>query len=74
MVDAGTIHAAVLKAYDAATHTATVQLTGGILLWTGAVPVAQDVASASMVVGRKLAVAVFDDSNPGDAVVLAVYV
>lgn len=34
---------------------------------------ARDIAAVEMVVGRKLAVALFDPSNPDDAAVLAVW-
>jgi len=37
------------------------------------VPVARNIASAELVVGRRCALLFFDDPNPQDAVVVAVY-
>jgi hypothetical protein len=63
----------VLKAWDAANWLATVQLTGSLQLWLKTVPVSRSIASVEMVVGRKVAVLLFDSTNHTDAVVTAVY-
>lgn len=68
------VHHGVLKAFDAGTFTATVQLTGSLAQWLRTVPVSRAIASGEMAAGRKVAVAVFDPSNPADAVVVAVWV
>ena len=67
------LHQGVLKVWDGVNWKADVQLTGSLQLWLKAVPVARDVAAVEMVVGRKVAVALFDPSNPDDAAVLAVW-
>jgi hypothetical protein len=67
------LHQAVLKAFDSGTWTATVQLAGSLAHWLTGVPVSRAIPSGDMVIGRKLAVALFDPTNPADAVVLAVY-
>ena len=68
------LHSGVLKGFDSGTYTATVQLTGSLAQWLRTVPVSRGIASGEMVGGRKVAVAVFDPSNPADAVVVAVWV
>ncbi|HYM16485.1 MAG TPA: hypothetical protein VEZ14_13090 [Dehalococcoidia bacterium] len=67
------LHQGVLKVWDGVNWKADVQLTGSLQLWLKAVPVARDIAAVEMVVGRKVAVALFDPSNPNDAAVLAVW-
>ena len=63
----------IVKAWDAATWTATIQIDGSLTTWLRTVAVSRAIASAEMVVGRKVAVALFDPTNPADAVVTAVY-
>jgi hypothetical protein len=63
----------ILKAFNSGTYLATVQLTGSLSEWVRNVPVSRGLASAEMVTGRKVAVALFDPSNPADAVVVAVW-
>ena len=63
----------VIKAWDAGTYTATVQLTGSLQLWLTTVPVSRNIAGAEMSVGRIVAVALFDPTNHTDAVLFAVY-
>ncbi len=67
------IRQGILKAWDGVTWLATVQLTGSLQLWLTSVPVSRNIAGVEMVVGRKVAVALFDPSNHTDAVVFAVY-
>lgn len=67
------LHQGTIKAWDAVNYKADVQLTGSLQLWLKAVPVARDIAGAEMVVGRKVAVALFDPTNPDDAAVTAVW-
>ncbi|HEX5479029.1 MAG TPA: hypothetical protein VFY79_04850 [Dehalococcoidia bacterium] len=69
----GELHAGILKAFDSGTYMATVQLTGSLTLWLSGVPTSRAIASADMVTGRKVAVLLFDPTNPADAVVAAVY-
>jgi len=68
-----TIRSGIVKAFDAGTYTATVQLTGSLAVWLSDLPVAHNIPSAEMVAGRRCAVIFFDASNPRDAVVAAVF-
>ena len=63
----------ILRAWDSVNYLATVQMSGSQAQYVAAVPVARDIASVEMVLGRKVALAFFDPSNPADAVVLAVW-
>ncbi len=67
------IRSGVLKSFDGVTYTATVQLTGSLLLYLSSVPVSRDIVAGDLVAGRKVAVALFDPSNPTDAVLFAVW-
>jgi len=68
-----TIEKAVLKTFDAATYTATVQLIGAVSAHLRTVQVNRGIAATAMVAGRYVAVAVFDTTNPSDAAVVAVW-
>lgn len=63
----------VVKGFDAGTYTATVQITGSLSMWLEGVPVSRGIPSAEMAAGRSCAVIFFDDSNPKDAVLWAVW-
>ena len=67
------IRSGVVKAFDAGTYTATVQLSGSLAVWLSELPVARNIPSAEMLAGRRCAVIFFDASNPRDAVVAAVF-
>ena len=67
------LHSGVLKGFNSATYVATVQLTGSLTLWLASVPTSRAIPSAEMVAGRKVAVLLFDPTNPADAVITAVY-
>jgi len=69
-----TVRRGVLKAFDSGAYTATVQVAGSLAVWLTDVPVARNIATAEMVVGRSCAMIFFDEPNPEDAVVIAVYV
>ena len=62
-----------LKAWDAVTYTCTVQMVGSLGQYLSGVKVSRAIAGVEMVVGRSVAVAIFDAGNPTDAVVVAVY-
>lgn len=64
---------AELKGFDSGTCTATLLLSGSYTVYLEEVPVARNIAAAEMVSGRRVAVAFFDDYNPREAVVVAVY-
>ena len=68
-----TIRQGTVKAFDSTPYTATVQIRGSVAIWLSDVPVARNIASGEMVAGRHCAILLFDDTNPQDAVVIAVY-
>ncbi|HEY8172137.1 MAG TPA: hypothetical protein VIH21_03550, partial [Dehalococcoidia bacterium] len=63
----------ILKAFNAGTYLASVQLTGSVQQFIDNIPTARDIANAEMVAGRKVAIAFFDPTNPTDAVLFAVW-
>ena len=63
----------VIKAFNASTYTATVQLAGSLSVWLTGVPVARNIPASEVIPGRQCTVLFFDASNPQDAVVAAVY-
>lgn len=62
-----------LKAFDNVNWLATVQVAGSLAQWLRSVPVSRSIAAAEMTAGRKVGVALFDATNPADAVVFAVW-
>ncbi len=64
---------AVLKSFDPADYTATVQLAGSYKVYLEDIAVARNLPPAEMTTGRKTAVLFFDEHNPKEAVVIAVY-
>ncbi|MBI4181317.1 MAG: hypothetical protein HY528_05235 [Chloroflexi bacterium] len=63
----------VLKSFNSANYTATVQLFSSYKVYLEDVAVARNLPSAEMVAGRKVAVTFFDEHNAKEAVVIAVY-
>ena len=63
-----------VKSFDSGAYTATVQIAGSLSVWLADVPVARNIPTGEMTAGRRCAVLLFDESNPQDAVVIAVYV
>jgi hypothetical protein len=63
----------ILREFDSGAYTASVQLAGSIPSWLTGVRVARNIAAAELIAGRRVAVLMFDDSNPDDAVVAAVW-
>jgi hypothetical protein len=63
----------VLRSFSSGNYTATVQLAGSYKVYLEDVAVARNLPTAEMVSGRKVAVIFFDDHNPKEAVVVAVY-
>ena len=64
---------AVLKSFNSGDYTATIQLTGSYKAYLGGIAVARNLPAAEMALGRKVAVVLFDEQNPKEAVVIAVY-
>jgi len=64
---------AILKSFNSGDYTATVQLTGSYKAYLESIAVARNIPAAEMALGRKVAVVFFDEHNPKEAVVIAVY-
>ncbi len=64
---------AVLKSFNSGDYTATVQLVGSYKTYLEGIAVARNLPAAEMALGRKVAVTFFDEHNPKEAVVIAVY-
>jgi alpha-D-ribose 1-methylphosphonate 5-triphosphate synthase subunit PhnI len=67
------IKKAVLKSFNSGDYTATIQLAGSYKAYLEGIPVARNLPAAEMALGRKIAVIFFDEHNPKEAVVTAVY-
>ena len=64
---------AVLRSFNSGNYTATVQLAGSFKVYLEDITVARNLPLAEMITGRKVAVIFFDEYNPKEAVVAAVY-
>ena len=62
-----------LRSFNSGNYMATVRLAGSYKVYLEDVAVARNLTSAEMVTGRKVAVVFFDEHNPKEAVVVAVY-
>ena len=67
------VRKAVLKSFNSGDYTATIQLTGSYKVYLESVAVARNIPAAEMALGRKVTVIFFDEHNPKEAVVVAVY-
>ncbi len=67
------IREAILKTFNSSTYTATLQLAGSPKAYLEDIAVARNLPAAEMVAGRKAAVLFFDEHNPKEAVIVAVY-
>ena len=63
----------VLRSFNSGNYTATVQLASSYKVYLEDIAVARNLPSAEMITGRKVAVTFFDEHNPKEAVVIAVY-
>jgi hypothetical protein len=63
----------VLRGFDSGSYTDTVQLASSYKVYLEDITVARNLPSAEMITGRKVAVTFFDEHNPKEAVVIAVY-
>src|SRR5438309_9439811 len=64
---------AVIKAYNAGTHRASVQMAESLSVWLDGLVVATDIAAADVVPGRDCTVLLFTDDNPDDGVIVTVH-
>ena len=64
---------ALLKSFNSGDYTATIQLAGSYKTYLEGVAVARNVPAVEMALGRKIAVIFFDEHNPKEAVIIAVY-
>ena len=64
---------AVLKSFNSGNYTATIQLTSSYKAYLEDIAVARNLPAVEMALGRKVAVIFFDEHNPKEAVVIAVY-
>ena len=64
---------AELRNFNSGNYTATVRLASSYKVYLEDIAVARNLPSAEMVTGRKVAVVFFDENNPKEAVVVAVY-
>lgn len=67
------VRKAILKSFNSSTYTATVQLATSLKVYLEDIAVARNLPAAEMLTGRKVAVVFFDEHNPKEAVVVAVY-
>ena len=63
----------LLRSFNSSNYTATVQLIGSYKVYLEDITVARNLQVAEMATGRKVAVIFFDEHNPKEAVVVAVY-
>ena len=63
----------VLRSFNSGNYTATVQIASSFKVYLEDITVARNLPSAEMVTGRKVTVVFFDEHNPKEAVVVAVY-
>ena len=63
----------ILRSFNSGNYTATVRLAGSYKVYLEDITVARNLPAAEMTSGRKVAVIFFDEHNPKEAVVVAVY-
>ncbi len=68
-----TIKKAVLKSFSSGSYTAVVQLAGSRKVYLESIAVARNIPAAEMTSGRKAAILFFDETNPKEALVIAIY-
>lgn len=67
------LHKGILKSFNSGDFTATIQLNGSYKAYLEEIAVARNLPAAEMVTGRKVAVVFFNEHNPKEAVIVAVY-
>ena len=68
-----TIKKAILKSFNSGNYTAVIQLAGSHKAYLEDITVACNMSVAEMIAGRNVAVLFFDEHNPKEAVVIAVW-
>ena len=69
------IRDAIVRAWNAGSYSADVQLSGSLPTYLSGIAVARNVPAAEMIAGRRCAIAFFaDGSDPSNAVLVAVWV
>lgn len=63
----------VLRSFNSGNYTATVRLASSYKVYLEDIAVARNLPSIEMISGRKVAVTLFDEHNPKEALVIAVY-
>ena len=63
----------VIKGFDSGSYKATVQVAGSLSVWLEGIAVARNTPSSEVIAGRRCALIFFDETNPEDAVLVAVY-
>jgi len=63
----------VLRTFNSGNYTATVRLAGSYKVYLEDIAVARNLPVAEMITDRKVTVIFFDEHNPKEAVVIAVY-
>lgn len=63
----------IIKAFDPASYTATVQIAGSLGNWLAGVPVAKHLAAGLLAPGSRCGLIFFDPANPQDACLAFVY-
>jgi D-alanyl-D-alanine dipeptidase len=64
---------AELRSFNSGNYTATIRLASSYKVYLEDIAVARNLPSAEMITGRKVAGVFFDEYNPKEAVVVAVY-
>jgi hypothetical protein len=63
----------ILRSFNTTGYTATVQMAGSYKTYLEDIAVARNLPTAEIITGRKVAIVFFDEYNPKEAVVIAVY-
>jgi hypothetical protein len=64
---------AELKNFNSGNYTATVRMASSYKVYLEDIAVARNLPSSEMISGRKVAVLFFDEYNPKESVIVAVY-
>jgi hypothetical protein len=67
------IKKAILKTWNCGTYTATIQIAGSSKTYLEGIKAARNLPTSEMVPGRQVALILWDEHNPSDGVIIAVY-